>query len=119
MDELILEKLPENEGSSPAEFYLGTVQQWSMADGASIMPDGQSSGSTKRYKVMQTGRPLVAGNRYLIMKQSGTYIVLGEIGMPTRWTRPTDLAGDAALSDVITKVNAILAILRDQGICYS
>lgn len=119
MDELILEKLPENEGSSPAEFYLGTVSAWSVEAGASIKPDGQDSGSTKRYKVLQTGRPLKAGNRYLLMKQSGTYIVLGEVGMPTYWRQPTDLANDAALADVITKVNTILAILREQGICYT
>lgn len=116
MDELILEKLPENEGSSPAEFYIGTVSAWSMADGCSIKPDGQSAGSTKRYKMMLTGRPIYPGNRYLIMKQSGTYIVLGEIGLPpySRWAN--DLPNDAALADVITKVNTILAGLREQGI---
>ena len=118
MDEIILEPLPGNEGSSPAEFFLGEVTAWSVAEGASIKPDGQSSGSTKRYKIMRTSRPLVAGNRYLIMKQSGTYIVLGEVGMPTPWRAPADLANDAALSDVITKINTILAGLRDQGIFY-
>lgn len=120
MDELILDPVPqEGTPNNSAEFYIGTVNTWNVASGATILLDGQAQATEKRYKVLQTSRPLQENKRYLIMKQSGTYIIIGEIGMPTYWRRISDLASGAATDDIVQKVNNILAALREQGIIYT
>jgi len=53
------------------------------------------------------------------MKQSGTYIVLGEIGNPNSWKNITNLADSASTADIIAKVNEILAWMRTQGILWT
>lgn len=119
MDELILQDVPqEGTPANSAEFFLATVTRWSRDTGAELQIEGQDSPGTKRYKVMQTSRPLNAGGRYLCMKQSGTYIVLGELGMPTTRSSVGDLASTASLADVISKINFLLGVLRNQGIIY-
>ena len=106
--------MPDNS----AEFFIGTVNNWTSADGAVIQLDGQASPSTKAYKVLQTSRPVYPGRRYLIMKQSGTYIVLGEIGMPTTWQRIATVDPSADLSTVIARLKLVIVTLRNQGILY-
>lgn len=108
-------------GTKPpeTEWYLATVTAWSNAAGVEIRLDGDSSSMTKRYKMMQIPRPLSTGDRVLVMKQSGTYFVLGVIGYPHSWQRIADLPNDASTADIIAKVNSILAWLRTQGILYT
>lgn len=118
MDDLIL--TPTEEESGPeTTFYIGTVTAWNIETGAEIKLDGQDSAMTKRFKVLQCGRPLYTNRRYLIIKQSGTYIVGPEIGMPTRWAIIEDLASGASTSDIVTTVNNILKCMRNQGILYT
>lgn len=116
MDELDA-LLPEKQDTSPEiEILIGTIHNWNSSSGATFTIDGAGSVTTKYYKIMQTGRPMYEGKRYLILKTSGTYVVLGEIGLPPlRWADIGDLASGASLADVISKVNTILAILRANG----
>ncbi len=117
MDDLILTEQETAGGKAPeTEFFLATVTDWSNSTGVEIQLDGDSAPMTKRYKMMLMCRPLATGMRVVVMKQSGTYIVLGEINMPNSWKRINDLSNSAALSDVISTVNSLLAWLRTQGL---
>lgn len=62
------------------EFFLGTVNSVNN-DGVEITLDGQSTPMTKHYKQMVTGYSLSANDRVVVMKESGTYLVLGKIAL--------------------------------------
>lgn len=106
------------EDKNTAEFYLGTVKNWSNLTGVQIQLDGQDSPMTKRYKQMLMCRPLKVGARVVVMKHSGTYIVLGEISKPLPYYHPADLSSSATLAQVIARCNLLLAILRQVGIVW-
>lgn len=114
MDEEILQQ----SGQGKAEFYLGTVKAWSNADGVQIQLDGQDSAMTKRYKMMLMCRPLKINARVVVMKQSGTYIVLGEISNPNSHRNITTLATDANLATTVAKVNEIINWMATQGMVW-
>lgn len=118
MDELISPETASGEVHG-AEFYLGTVGSWSNAEGVEITLDGQSAPMTKKYKMMLMCRPLKRGARVVVMKQSGTYIVLGEVSLPNSWTSISDLSTGASTSTIAAKVNEILAWMRTQGILWT
>lgn len=65
-----------------AEFYLATVTEWNYQNGVRIKLDGQSAPMTKWYTVIQPN-PLWNGCRVVVMKYSGSYIVLGQVGPPS------------------------------------
>ena len=117
MDELSISKANDNEQKT--EFFLGTVISWNNTTGVKIQLDGQDSPMTKRFKQMQMCRPLKIGSRVVVMKHSGTYIVLGEVSLPTLYYHPSDLAETATLENVIAMCNHILAILRNAGIIWN
>ncbi len=119
MDEFILNQAPGAGNEAPkTEFFLATVVAWSNADGVKIRLDGESQIMAKGYNMMYIPRPLPIGARVIVMKQSGTYIVLGEIGRPQGWRRIVDLSSSASLADVINQVNALLQWLRSLGILW-
>lgn len=101
------------------EFYLGTATGWSNADGVQIKLDGQDQAMTKKFKMMYMCRPLKTNARVVVMKQSGTYIVLGEIGKPNSWKSIPDLSSSASTTDIINKINDLLSWLRTQGILWT
>lgn len=106
------------EDKNTAEFFIGTVKNWSNLTGVQIQLDGQDSPMTKRYKQMLMCRPLKVGARVVVMKHSGTYIVLGEISKPLPYYHPADLSSSATLAQVIARCNLLLAILRQVGIVW-
>ncbi len=101
-----------------AEFFLGTVKAWSNAAGVQIQLDGQDSPMTKRYKMMLMCRPLHLGARVVVMKHSGTYIVLGEISNPNSYKEISTLATGATLATTVTKVNEIINWMKTQGMAW-
>ena len=103
---------------SDTEFFIGTVKNWSSSTGVQIQLDGQDSPMTKNYKQMLMCRPLKVGARVVVMKHSGTYIVLGEISKPLPYYHPSDLSTSATLAQVIARCNLLLAILRQVGIVW-
>lgn len=120
MDDFLIGKVPEGGENAPeTSFYLATVGAWSNSDGVSIKIDGEDEFSTKRYKMMYMCRPLHNGARVVVMKQSGTYIVLGEIGNPNSWKSIADLPSSATTATIISKVNEIIAWMRTQGILWT
>ena len=112
------EEIIETAGNSQAEFYLGTVKSWSNADGVKIQLDGQDSAMTKGYKMLLVTRPLPVDARVLIIKISGTYIVLGEISKPNSRHKLDNLSSGASLTTTVSKVNEIINWMVAQGMCY-
>lgn len=106
------------EDKNTAEFYLGTVKGWSNTAGVQIQLDGQDSPMTKRFKMMLMCRPLKIGARVVVMKHSGTYIVLGEISKPNSHRNITTLATDATLATTVGKVNEIINWMITQGMVW-
>ena len=120
MDEFISRPAADAGNSAPnVEFYLGTVKAWNQTDGMQIQLDGQSEPMQKRYNIMYVCRPLKIGTRVIVMKISGSYIVLGEYGKPIGFYRPETLSSNASLADVINVVNMILSALRSQGLVWN
>lgn len=79
MDEFI-----EPKAKIETEFFLATVAEVDDEDGISIIPEGQSAATAKKYKMLVTGADVpAAGDRVVVMKQSGTYVILGKIGVPS------------------------------------
>lgn len=101
------------------EIFLGTVNAWNVSTGVQVTLDGESAPMTKRYKQMLMARPLHVGARVAVMKLSGTYVVLGEISNPTNYWNPADLASNADLAAVISKVNTILSAMRNLGVFWN
>lgn len=78
-----------------AEFFLGTVTAVSSADGIKIKLDGEDESMAKYYKMLVNGAdwPTV-GSRVVIMKHSGTYVVMGKIGTPNQNSGKVNRSGD-------------------------
>ena len=109
MDEMTVQK-----NQNEAEFFLATVTSYS-SSGMKIRLDGQSEEMTKRYKLMYV-KPVPEGARVVVMKISGTYVVLGEVKYPLYKNTISDLATTTtSVAAVVTKVNQILGWLRNQG----
>lgn len=110
MDEFI-----QHDGNGDVEFFLGTVTSYATT-GVGVRLDGQNAAMTKKYKMLRTGKPLVSGDRVVIMKMSGTYVVLGAVDAPVSKTYITDLATSASTGVIALRFNSLLAALRAQGI---
>lgn len=78
-----------------AEFFLGTVTAVRSADGIKIKLDGEDESMAKYYKMLVNGAdwPTV-GSRVVIMKHSGTYVVMGKIGTPNQNSGKVNRGGD-------------------------
>ena len=57
--------------------YLATVGSYTTA-GVALIFDGQTTATTKRYKRLASYTP-AAGDRVLVAKISGSYVILGKI----------------------------------------
>ena len=122
--------MPDAGAKAPStEFFLGTVGAWSNATGVEITLDGESAAMTKRYKMMYMCRPLHSGARVVVMKQSGTYIVLGEIGLPNSWksiytvsslsTTATTTQTIEKVNELVTATNSIINWMVTQGMLWT
>ena len=79
LDELFF--LPEEERrAGDGTIVLATVYAVDEDEGLTLIFDGDSSASQKKYKMLMNGKTPAAGDRVAAVKHSGTYIVLGVIG---------------------------------------
>lgn len=62
----------------PTQLLLATVGEYDGVSGSTLIFDGTDTPSTKRYK-RATSFTLASGNRVLVAKISGTYVILGKI----------------------------------------
>ena len=60
------------------ELLLATVGTVSGTT-ATLIFDGDSSATTKAFKAVKTGRTLVSGDRVLVARVSGSYVIVGAI----------------------------------------
>ena len=104
-----------NNNSSDAEFYLATVTAYAPS-GVKIQLDGQNQAMTKTYKMLRTGKPLAVGDRVVVMKISGTYVVLGTVNTPALKSTIYDIPTGSSTALIISRVNLLLSALRTQGI---
>ena len=63
-----------------SELLLATVSTIHEGGTVSLILDGMSAATQKTYKTLASAWPLAAGDRVVVMKQSGTFVVLGPIG---------------------------------------
>lgn len=100
LDELFF--LPEEESKAgDGTIVLATVYAVDEDEGLTLIFDGDSSASQKKYKMLMNGKTPAAGDRVAAVKHSGTYIVLGVIGTnggstPATASPNTVLAGPAS-----------------------
>lgn len=71
-------ELPMDDSSSVPTLLLATVGSVS-SSGITLRFSVQSEASEKKYKRLITGQALYSGDRVLVVKMSGTYVVLGKI----------------------------------------
>ena len=103
MSEFILAAEPgAGTGDHSVELYLATVGA-SDSTGVTLIFDGASAATTKRFKCVGS-RPGV-GDRVAVMKQSGTYIVLGAISAAG--------SGGSEETEVITTISDICTSSSD------
>lgn len=62
------------------DIFLATVDSVS-SSGITLIFDGQQTASTKRYKMILNGLTPEVGDRVATVKQAGTYLILGVIGL--------------------------------------
>jgi len=88
-----------------AEFLLGTVASVSTTYGVKIQLDGQDTAMSKYYKMLMTGAGIPSvGDRVVIMKHSGTYVVLGKVGIPQQDTdTKVSKSGDTMTGALVIK----------------
>ena len=103
LDELFF--LPEEERrAGDGTIVLATVYAVDEDEGLTLIFDGDSSASLKKYKMLMNGKTPAAGDRVAAVKHSGTYIVLGVIGTnggstPATASPNTVFAGPASGED--------------------
>lgn len=74
MDEFLFNETPESE----PQLLLGTAGT-TTSGGTTVRIDGQDAYTTKRYKQLVTGNTLSSGDRVLLVKLAGSYVILGKI----------------------------------------
>lgn len=116
----MIDEVPEaGTGDHSAEFFIATVGDLT-ADGVTLIFDGQTEPTTKRFKSLAVGRgSAFAGQRCVVMKQSGTYIVLGMLTQGQLYTNVNQLASGSSLSTVISRFNSLLTALKNKGVINS
>lgn len=79
MDELIFSgELTSTTEDMP--FLMATISDVG-SDGFTLSINGGLSSLKKKYSRLQTGDQLSKGDRVLVVKISGTYVILGKIGI--------------------------------------
>ena len=70
----------QNAGNSPqpTDLRIATVGSYNSTSGSTLIFDGESAATEKRYKRLYN-MTFSAGQRVLVAKVSGTYVILGRI----------------------------------------
>lgn len=78
MIDLLFTELTAGLQPGRTELLLATVGNYNSSTGTTLIFDGTDTATTKRYKRVGSAS-LSAGNRVLVAKISGTYLILGRI----------------------------------------
>ncbi len=101
-------------GSRNADLFLATVANVN-SSGLTLILDGESEASTKRYKYMTSGyADPAAGDRVVVIKMSGTFVVLGRIGNSPKTTEgKVNRSGDIMTGNLTLANSQITQINQD------
>lgn len=78
MNNLIIQQQNAGNAAQPVELRLATVVDYNSTTGSTLLFDGESTATTKRYKRLYSYSG-AANHRVLVAKVSGTYIILGRV----------------------------------------
>lgn len=105
--------IPEGAGDviqQPKNLQLATVAGV-YSDGLSLIPDDQTEATQKHYKFLGSAYPSPAvGDRVVVMKMSGTYVVVGSLGVTSSLPEAnTVYAGPASGSAAAAAFRSLVA----------
>lgn len=84
--------------------------------GVTLKFPGESNAGSKQYRCV-VGAPIKVGDRVLLLKDSGTYVVLGALGgAPGRIWNWNKCPADASVATAVKWINSILDALAAMGI---
>lgn len=78
MGDLFIQTKNAGNDPQPVELRLATVANYSSSNGSTLIFDGETEPTTKRYKRLYSYSG-AANHRVLVAKVSGTYIILGRV----------------------------------------
>ena len=78
MNNLLINNQRAGNERQPVELRLATIDSYSSSSGSTLIFDGETTATTKRYKKLSNAS-LGNGYRVLVPKISGTYIILGRV----------------------------------------
>ena len=78
MADLIPKEASAGSSAQACELRIATVADYNSSSGSTLKFDGESSATSKRYKRI-SGITFATGNRVLVAKVSGTYVIIGRV----------------------------------------
>lgn len=69
----------QNAGANLPDLFLATVDNYNYTTGTTLILPGSNTPTEKRYKKISSISSLANGQRVLVAKVSGTYLILGRI----------------------------------------
>lgn len=72
--------LPPEAPSPESAVQIATLGTGSSSSGWTLILDGQTTASQKSYKALSSAGTLSQGNRVLVARVSGSYVIIGKIG---------------------------------------
>lgn len=113
MDQIVLHQ----EQTKESTLLLGTVVAYDTTKGVRIQLDGEEAPGTKYYK-SRKGLITAVGDRVVLAPISGSYVVLGTVGLPARRYNmnqcPT--GSNATAANCAAWINTIIEALTAQGL---
>lgn len=76
--DLFIQEQDAGNEPQPVELRLATVANYNSTTGSTLIFDGETTPTTKRYKRLYSAL-LGANQRVLVAKIAGTYIILGRV----------------------------------------
>ena len=96
-----------------ADLLLATVAAVT-SGGLTLIPDGETEATRKKYKYMTSAYPApAAGDRVVVMRLSGTYVVLGRIGTSTPETEQYVRRSGDTMTGGLKIISAMLSMIAN------
>ena len=113
MDQIVLHQ----EQTKESPLLLGTVVDYNTAEGVRIQLDGEETPGTKYYK-SRKGLITAVGDRIVLAPISGSYVVLGTVGLPARKysMNQCPTGSNATAANCASWINTLIEALTAQGL---
>ena len=107
-----LDKILNEEQTTAPTFSTATVSACYKGKGVKLIFPGENKAGDKIYRCLANSA-IYAGDRVVVMHDSGTTIVLGHLGTYSSNWSFTKLSSSATLANCITWINALIQALSD------